>query len=136
MTATEIAMLPLAEVNLVTLSACETGLGENAGGEGLLGVQRAFQVAGARSTVASLWKVPDLETRQLMERFYRNLWEAKMSGLEALREAQLWMLKNMAGANSADAKRGLTPVTPVSSSAFNRTSPLYWAAFQLSGDWR
>ena len=136
LTATEIAMLPLTGVDLVVLSACETGLGEIAGGEGLLGVQRAFQVAGARSTVASLWKVPDFETRLLMERFYRNLWERQLSGLEALREAQLWMLKDPEGPKSQVEERGLDPALPSSSNALGRSSPLYWAAFQLSGDWR
>ena len=137
LTATEIAMLSLSKADLVVLSACETGLGEAAGGEGLLGVQRAFQVAGARSTVASLWKVPDEETRLLMERFYRNLWEKQMSGLEALREAQLWMLKNTEGLKSSDEMREMKDIddsTPFS--LISRTSPFYWAAFQLSGDWR
>ena len=49
-----------------------------AGGEGLLGLQRAFQVAGSRSVVASLWQVDDAVTRQLMTRFYANLWEKKL----------------------------------------------------------
>jgi len=85
LTAEEIAFLPLDGVELVTLSACQSGLGRSAGGEGLLGVQRAFQISGARSTVASYWKVDDLATRRLMERFYRNLWEKKMPRLDALR---------------------------------------------------
>ena len=126
LTATEISFLPLAGTHLVTLSACETGLGAAAGGEGLLGVQRAFQVAGARSTVASLWNVPDLATRLLMERFYRHLWEEEMSAAGALRAAQLWLLKN------PEVLRGLTPSYDPST----RSSPRFWAAFQLSGDWR
>ena len=126
LTATEISFLPLAGAHLVTLSACETGLGATAGGEGLLGVQRAFQVAGARSTVASLWNVPDLATRLLMERFYRHLWEEEMSAADALRAAQLWLLKN------PEVLRGLI----ASNSPSTRSSPQYWAAFQLSGDWR
>src|SRR5262249_60987455 len=72
------------------LSACETGLGETAGGEGLLGLQRAFQVSGTRTVVASLWKVDDEWTRKLMERFYENLWQKKMGKLAALREGQRW----------------------------------------------
>ena len=111
-TATEVAFLPLEGVDLVTLSACETGLGAIAGGEGLLGFQRAFQVSGARSTVTGLWKVNNLATRPLMERFYENLWSKRMPRLQALREAQLW-LKDKSG--------------------YSR--PYYWAAFQLSGAW-
>ncbi|MCH7727932.1 MAG: CHAT domain-containing protein, partial [Planctomycetes bacterium] len=127
LTADEIAALSLDGVDLVVLSACETGLGEVAGGEGLLGVQRAFQVAGARSTVASLWKVDDQATRQLMERFYRNYWGKKMSKLDALREAQLWMLRERGS-------RGLTDLDQ--EKEIKRLPPFYWAAFVLSGDWR
>ncbi len=94
LTALEVSALDLSDVELATLSACETGLGESAGGEGLLGLQRAFQVTGARTTVASLWNVSDTATRNLMIRFYRNLWSEKgMSRLEALREAQLWLMR-------------------------------------------
>jgi CHAT domain-containing protein len=74
LTALKVAELDLSGVELAVLSACETGLGEVAGGEGLLGLQRAFQVAGAHSVVASLWKVGDEPTRALMARFYENLW--------------------------------------------------------------
>jgi len=132
LTAEEIAFLPLEGVKLVTLSACETGLGEVAGGEGLLGVQRVLQVAGADSVVASYWKVDDAVSRRLMERFYRNLWESQLSLLDALREAQLWVLRH------PEEVRGLVPVDeegkPLTS--HERTSPYYWAAFALSGDWR
>lgn len=85
-------------MELATLSACETGLGATANGEGLLGLQRTFQVAGARSVVASLWKVDDDASRDLMERFYENLWTKEMGKLKALREAQLWMLRDAAPA--------------------------------------
>ncbi|MGC3972538.1 MAG: CHAT domain-containing protein [Pirellulales bacterium] len=127
LTSQEIAYLPLQGVDTVVLSACDTGLGDVAGGEGLLGVQRAFQVAGARTTVASYWKVDDLVTRLLMERFYRNLWEREMPRLDALREAQLYVLSHPEAIRGADA--------PSEEPAL-RTSPRYWAAFGLSGDWR
>ena len=93
LTATEVAELDLSGVELVALSACETGLGESAGGEGVLGLQRAFQEAGVGGVVASLWSVDDAATRALMERFYQNLWQERMGKLAALREAQLWMLR-------------------------------------------
>ena len=127
LTAQEIGVMNLSGVDTVVLSACDTGLGETAGGEGLLCVQRAFQVAGVRTTVASFWKVDDLVTRMLMERFYRNLWEKEMSRLDALREAQLYIL------NNPDAIRGSDPQP---NDPKLRTSPRYWAAFTLSGDWR
>src|SRR5262249_32083616 len=75
--ALEIAELDLSKVELAVLSACETGLGKEAGGEGLLGLQRAFQTAGARSTVASLWEVSDGATQELMAAFYRAWWDPK-----------------------------------------------------------
>ena len=114
-------------MQLVVLSACETGLGQSAGGEGLLGLQRAFQAAGARTVVASLWKVPDAATRDLMERFYDNLWNKEMGKLESLREAQLWLLRER-GARGLD----LIPSTTQP----KRLPAYYWAAFVLSGDWR
>ncbi len=126
LTAQEIGVMNLAGVDTVVLSACDTGLGETAGGEGLLGVQRAFQTAGVRTTIASYWKVDDLVTRLLMERFYRNLWEQEMSHLDALREAQLYVLKHPEAIRGADAPE----------EAVVRTSPRFWAAFSLSGDWR
>ena len=129
LTAQEIGVLDLSGVDTVVLSACDTGLGETAGGEGLLGVQRAFQVAGAKTTVASLWKVDDLVTRFLMERFYRNLWEKDMTRLDALREAQLHVLKHPDEIRGGDA-------LPNQDKAKARTNPRYWAAFVCSGDWR
>ena len=128
LTALEVAALDLTSVDLAVLSACETGLGEVAGGEGVLGLQRAFQVAGVRTTVTSLWKVPDLATSLLMQRFYDNLWDKRMSKVEALREAQLWMLRE-------GGTRGLVEV-PAAADTKKRLPPFFWAAFTLSGDWR
>jgi CHAT domain-containing protein len=126
LTAEEVALLNLSGCRMCVLSACETGLGEVAGGEGLLGLQRAFQVAGARSTVTSLWKVDDTATRSLMERFYKNLWERELPAIEALREAQIWMLRDQTN-------RGLAVSDQP---AGDHLPPYYWAAFVLSGDWR
>ena len=130
LTADEIAFLPLGGVRLVVLSACETGLGEVAGGEGVLGLQRSFQIAGARSTVTSLWQVDDLVTRRLMEEFYRNYLDRERPAVDALREAQLWLLQN------PQQLRGDQRVRPAQAAEPERTPPFYWAAFQLSGDWR
>jgi CHAT domain-containing protein len=135
LTALEVAELDLTKVELAVLSACETGLGKVAAGEGILGLQRAFQVAGARTVVASMWSVPDEPTRVLMERFYENQWTRKMGKFAALREAQLWMLRE--GRAHAGVQRGIQrldlrdrpdPNAPL--------PPYYWAAFVLSGDWR
>jgi hypothetical protein len=73
LTAEAIAGLPLQGLELAVLSACETGLGEVAGGEGVFGLQRAFHLAGTHAVVASLWKVDDRATRALMAEFYRQL---------------------------------------------------------------
>ena len=94
LTAVEVAELDLERADLVVLSACETGLGAVAGGEGVLGLQRAFQIAGARNVVASLWKVDDQATAQLMRLFYHKLWAEKKTPAVALREAQLWILNH------------------------------------------
>jgi CHAT domain-containing protein len=85
LTALEAGELDLRAVELITLSACETGLGTVAKGEGVLGLQRAFQVAGSRSVAASLWKVPDDATQELMTRFYQNLWCQQLPKVDALR---------------------------------------------------
>ena len=125
LTALEVAELDLAKVELAVLSACETGLGEVAGGEGLLGLQRAFQVAGARAVVASLWKVPDIPTQNLMSRFYENLWRKGLPPRAALRAAQLEMLRE-------GYQRGLVPIDEPRKT--ERVPPFYWAAFVLSTD--
>src|SRR5262249_5833839 len=95
LSAEEATSLDLRGCALVTLSACDTGLGAVVAGEGVLGLQRAFHLAGARGVVASLWSVSDPATSVLMEEFYRRLWSRKkVSKLEALRQAQLFVLRN------------------------------------------
>jgi CHAT domain-containing protein/Tfp pilus assembly protein PilF len=109
------------DADLVVLSACETGLGKEMGGEGLVGLTRAFQYAGARSVLASLWSVADGTTAILMERFYGYL-KTGRSKDAALRHAQLDLIRGR---------------TPGSGHAPPRTAhPFYWAGFQLSGEWR
>ncbi len=100
------------DADLVTLSACETGLGKVFGGEGLLGLVRAFHYAGARSVLASLWTVSDTSTGELMKRFYAYL-KAGQSKVDALRSAQLDLLRGTSFPH-----------------------PFHWAGFALAGDWR
>ena len=99
--------------DLVVLSACDTGLGQEIEGEGLVGLVRGFMYAGATRVVASLWSVDDEVTAQLMAHLYKSLEQDKLSPAAALRAAQLEVLKE------------------------NRWSPpYYWAGFQVEGEWR
>lgn len=117
LTADEVGWLDLSGLDLVVLSACETGLGQAVGGEGMQSLQRAFHVAGARTVVASLWKVDDDATVALMSEFYRGLVDEGRSPSEALRRAQLALLA-------------------VNRERFGDARPETWGAFVLSGDWR
>ncbi|HKY26468.1 MAG TPA: CHAT domain-containing tetratricopeptide repeat protein [Pyrinomonadaceae bacterium] len=101
-----------APVSLVVLSACQTGLGKDVRGEGLISLTRGFMYAGASGVVASLWKVDDRVTAELMRHFYSNLLEKKMTPAAALREAQ----------NTIRQKP-------------DWNLPYYWAAFTLQGDY-
>jgi CHAT domain-containing protein len=88
LTAEDVTGLDLLDTELVVLSGCDTGLGELRTGEGVFGLRRSFAIAGARTLVMSLWKVPDWQTQELMEDFYRRLLEGEPRA-EALRQAQL-----------------------------------------------
>jgi CHAT domain-containing protein len=135
LTAFEASELDLRRVDLAVLSACETARGQVRSGEGVLGLQRAFQLAGARTAVTSLWKVDDQATQALMARFHRNLWEKRMGKLEALREAQLWLVNEGWKHPELNLRSGLVrPVAKLKKG--DAVSPFYWAAFVLSGDWR
>lgn len=99
--------------DLVVLSACETGLGKRITGEGVVGLTRAFMYAGATRVVASLWKVDDVATAELMERFYRGMLKEGLRPPAALRQAQIEMQEQKRWAD-----------------------PYYWAAFTIQGEWK
>ncbi|MEP7010264.1 MAG: CHAT domain-containing protein [Acidobacteriota bacterium] len=113
------------DADLVVLSACDSGLGEEQGGEGLIGLTRAFQYAGARTVIASLWEVRDEATAELMIRFYRHLTSGQPKD-QALQAAQRELL---AGPIEIPGPDGQTI-------RFDATAPYYWAAFQVIGDWK
>jgi len=98
---------------LVVLSACETGLGKQVQGEGLVGLTRGFMYAGASRVMASLWKVDDVATAELMGRFYKAMERDGMRPAAAMRQAQIEMWKQK-----------------------DWRSPYYWAAFQMQGEWK
>jgi CHAT domain-containing protein len=137
LSAEAVAGLNLDGLELAVLSACETGLGEVAGGEGVFGLQRAFHLAGAKNVVASLWKVDDEATAALMGLFYHYLWEEKRPPLEALRQAQLTLYNHPERIPALARERGpdfekaaRLPATP---QAAGRASARLWAGFLLSG---
>ena len=114
LTAAEATAMDLEGTELVTLSACETGVGGVRSGEGVYGLQRSLAVAGARSTLLSLWKVDDGLTAVFMERFYNRL-KVGEGRAEALRHTQA-EFRNHKNSTYNDIR--------------------VWGAFQLSGDWR
>lgn len=91
LTAEDISGLDLMDTELVVLSACETGMGDIFTGEGVFGLRRAFVLAGVKTLITSLWKVDDLATAILMERFYKNLIQLKHGCYEALHNAKLYL---------------------------------------------
>ncbi len=100
-------------VELVVLSACETGLGKDISGEGLIGLTRGFMYAGASRVVASLWSVSDVATAKLMEQFYIGIERDGLTPAAALRAAQINLSRNQ-----------------------RWHSPYYWGAFQIQGEWK
>jgi CHAT domain-containing protein/Tfp pilus assembly protein PilF len=143
LTADAIVGLDLRKMNLAVLSACESGLGETAGGEGVYGLVRAFHIAGTRNVAASLWKVDDEATAALMVLFYRHLWGRKpLPPVEALRQAQLALYRNPQHVKEWSSGRGpnLKIVLPGSAAkepdkptTAKRAPAKAWAAFVLSG---
>lgn len=129
------------DADLVTLSACQTGLGEHQGGEGYVGFAQALFLAGAHSLVLSQWPVDDRATSLLMQRFYQNLLGARaglkgpLSKLEALAEAKQWLrelprkeaLASLQALELAVAEGDLREAQPFA-------HPHFWAAFILIGD--
>jgi CHAT domain-containing protein/tetratricopeptide (TPR) repeat protein len=111
LTASEIFNLKL-RAGLVVLSACQTALGKEVRGEGLMGLTRGFMYAGAPRVVASLWRVPDRGTAELMKRFYEGMLVKAMPPAAALRAAQLALRKDPRWA-----------------------APYNWAGFTLQGEW-
>src|SRR5205085_9833483 len=98
--------------DLVVLSACQTGLGNDVKGEGLIGLTRGFMYAGAKGVVASLWKVDDEATAELMKRFYAGMFTQGLTPAAALRQAQLEMWQSR-----------------------RWHEPYYWAAFVIQGQY-
>ena len=109
LTALEVSGLNLRGTQLVVMSACETGLGEVANGDGVYGLRRAFTIAGAESQLMSLWKVDDLRTQEMMVGYYQRLKDG-MGRSEALRDIQLEMLGEY-------------------------EYPYYWGSFIPAGNW-
>jgi tetratricopeptide (TPR) repeat protein len=149
LTAEQIIRTWTLDAELVTLSACQTALGRQVGGEGYLGFSQALFLAGARSVVLSLWNVDDLATALLMTRFYQSLLgrrpdlDRPLAKAEALAEAKTW-LRTRTGAEVAGLCAGLpatqrsekVPGPSRSAAKANHPyeHPYYWAAFILIGD--
>lgn len=127
------------DADLVALSACETALGKEVGGEGIIGLTRALHYAGARSVLSSLWSVPDQSTAELMRRFYVHLGAGAPKD-EALRLAQVELIRGVD--LGTEARAGLQQAAahhfshPRGSTPPDWSHPFYWAAFQLYGNAR
>ncbi len=122
--ASEIATLNLESTELVTLVACETALGDIIPGEGMQGCQRALTVAGAHTSLASIWSVLAAPAEVLTDRFYENLLAKRLSRAESLQQAMRHMIREFDWSDGR--KLG----------AAHRAPPFLWSSWVLSGDWR
>jgi CHAT domain-containing protein len=117
LTAEEISTLDLRGTEWAVLSACDTGMGEIRASEGVFGLRRAFQIAGARSVIMSLWPVEDESTREWMAALYRHRLIENESTIDSVHHASLDMLNERRARGES-------------------THPFYWAGFIAAGDWR
>lgn len=117
LTAEEVATLDLSGAGAVTLSACDSGLGSLVAGEGVFGLRRAFEIAGAQSIVMSLWRVTDQDTRHWMRALYEARLGSASSMGAAAHLASMKILREQRASSAAD-------------------DPSKWAGFVVSGDWR
>jgi CHAT domain-containing protein len=117
LTAEEVAALDLAGAEWAVLSACDTGLGEIRAGEGVFGLRRAFQIAGVRTVIMSLWSVQDQATRAWMRELYQARLTNGATTDQAVATASIAMLRERRSARQS-------------------THPFFWAAFVAAGDWR
>jgi CHAT domain-containing protein/Tfp pilus assembly protein PilF len=115
LTADKVLSLDLHGTDLVVLSACDTGSGEVKAGQGVYGLRRAFNAAGAKGVVMSMWSVPDKETRELMVEFHKGLLSGRLDRARALRQAML---------REKDVVR----------ERYGNANPLYWGAFVFAGE--
>ncbi len=121
LSALEVSMMDLSSVDGVVLSACQTALGTIRDGEGVLGLQRAFHQAGARSVIATLWSVPVTQTIQLLNAYYGVRWQDDLDGAFALQTAQAMFIEQ---ARLNDPER-----LPA-----HTEHPFFWAGFSLSAN--
>lgn len=117
LTAEEITSLDLSGLEWAVLSACDTGVGDSRSGEGILGLRRAFEAAGASTLIMSLWAVEDRSAREWMTTLYEGRFKKDLDTAEAVRAADLGVLHSLRAQGRS-------------------TLPFYWASFVAAGDWR